>query len=187
VVPPALTYRARLRTEGLALAACGVVGSVVLLLADGRTTQNTGSTAGQLAVVLVLLGVLGPLTVRRAIAASEPAEPAPAPAPASAPPADRAPAAGAHPSQSTAATGEPTPLWHLPLVVTVLTLPLVVLGAWDAGLRVTGGCVLVGLAQALLLTAVVRADERATGRTYVRGPGSRIVRGTRLVHVQSRA
>ncbi len=162
MVPPALTYRARLRTEGLALAACGAVGSVALLLADDRTAQNTGSTVGQLAVVLVLLGVLGPLTVRRAIAGSQ--------------------AEGAEP-----ATGEPTPLWHLPLVVGALAVPLVALGAWDAGLRVTGGCVLVGLAQAFLLSQVVHRDERATGRTYVRAPGSRIVRGTRLAHVRSRA
>jgi len=162
VVPPALTYRARLRTEGLALAACGAVGSVALLLADARTTQNAGSTVGQLAVVLVLLGVLGPISVRAAIARSQPGE-------------------------GVGATGEPTPLWHLPLVVVVLAVPLVALGAWDAALRVTGGCVLVGLAQALLLAGVVRSDERRTGRTYVRAPGSRIVRGTRLTHVQSRA
>jgi len=155
VVPPALTYRARLRTEGFTLAACGTVGSVALLLADDRTTQNVGSTVGQLAVVLVLLGVLGPLSVRRAIARSAP-------------------------EGTVVATGEPTPLWHLPLVVMVLAVPLVALGAWDAGLRVTGGCVLVGLAQALLLAGIVQADERATGRTYVRAPGSRILRGTRL-------
>jgi len=155
VVPPALTYRARLRKEGFALAVCGVVGSAALWLADARTTQNAGSTVGQLAVVLVLLGVLGPLSVRRAIARSQPPDVAPP-------------------------TGEPTPLWQMPLVVAVLTLPLIALGAWDAGLRVTGGCTLVGLAQALLLARIVQADERATGRTYVRSPGSRILRGTRL-------
>jgi len=70
-------------------------------------------------------------------------------------------------------------------VVAALTVPLVALGAWDAGLRVTGGCVLVGLAQALLLARIVHVDERATGRTYVRAPGSRIVRGTQLAYVQS--
>ncbi len=162
MVPTALTYRARLRTEGLALAACGAAGSVVLLLADPRATQNAGSTVGQLVVVLALLAVLGPLSVRRAVARSEPVG-------------------------SVGASGEPTPLWHLPLVVAALTLPLVALGAWDAGLRVTGGCTLVGLAQALLLTRVVHADERATGRTYIRASGSRILRGTRLAHGQSRA
>jgi hypothetical protein len=170
VVPAALTYRARLRTEGLALAACGAAGSAALLLTDDRATQNAGSTVGQLLVVLVLLAVLGPLSVRRAIAHSTPAKPA-----------------GTTEPRPPAATGEPTPLWHLPLVVAVLTLPLVALGAWDAGLRVTGGCTLVGLAQALLLAHVVHAHERATGRIYVRASGSRILRGTRLAHEQSRA
>lgn len=162
MVPPALTYRARLRTEGVALAVCGVAGSVALLLADEATTQNAVSTIGQLVVVAILLAVLGPLSVRKAIAAAEP-------------------------EGVVAATGEPTPLWQLPLVVAVLTVPLVAFGAWDAGLRVTLGCVLVGVAQALLLARVVRADERRTGRIYVRSPGSRILRGTRLAYVQSRA
>ena len=49
-------------------------------------------------------------------------------------------------------TGEPTPLWKPPLVLIVLASAFVVpgelgLGAvgWDAGLRITGGCLLVGL------------------------------------------
>jgi hypothetical protein len=159
VVPPALTYRRRLRVEGLALAACGVAGSVALVLADGRTTDHAVSTLVQLAVVVVLLATLGPRSVARAIAAARPdGEPAPA-------------------------TGEPTPLWHLPLVVAVLATPLVLLGSWDAGLRVTAGCALVGLAQAGLLAARVAADEQRTGRTYARAPGSRILRGTRLAYV----
>ncbi len=155
MVPAALTYRARLRTEGLALAACGALGSVVLLVLDERTTSHAGSTLGQLVVVAILLGVLGPRAVGAALR-------------------------GAQPEGVVEATGEPTPLWHLPLVVAVLAAPLCALGAWDAGLRVTGGCLLVGLAQAFLLTRVVAADERATGRTYARAPGSRILRGTRL-------
>lgn len=169
MVPPALTYRARLLIEGLTLAACGVVGSVALLLADARTTDNAGSTVGQLAVVAILLVTLGPLSVRRAMEGSQPAGPLRT----SGPPTTGEPSA----------TGEPTPLWHLPLVVAALTLPLVALGAWDAGLRVTAGCMLVGLAQALLLTTVVRADERRCARVYARGPGSRILRGTKLTHV----
>lgn len=161
MVPPALTYRARLRTEGLALAACGAAGSVVLVLADERTMQNGASTVGQLAIVIVLLAVLGPLSVRRAIA-------------------------GSRPEGEVVATGEPTPLWHLPVVVGVLAVLPVALGAWDAGLRVTGGCALVGLAQAFLLAPLVAADERRTGRLYARAPGSRIGRGTRLAHAASR-
>ena len=162
MVPPALTYRARLRTEGFALAACGVVGSAVLVLADERATLHAASTVGQLAVVVVLLAVLGPLAVRRALARSQP-------------------------EGVVEATGEPTPLWHLPLVVAVLGVLPVALGAWDAGLRVTGGCALVGLAQAFLLAPLVAADEHRTARVYARAPGSRIGRGTRLAHAPSRA
>ena len=154
-------YRARLRLEGFALAACGLVGSLVLVLADGRTTEHAASTAVQLGIVVAALAVLGPWSVRRAIA-------------------------GAQPAGVVKATGEPTPLWHLPLVMLVLAGPFVLLGAWDAGLRVTGGCLLVGLAQALLLARVVAADERATRRRYVRAPGSRLLRGTRLAHVPVR-
>ena len=50
---------------------------------------------------------------------------------------------------------------------------------WDAGLRVTGGCMLVGLAQAVLLERLVAADERRRGRRYVRMPGSSLL-GTKL-------
>jgi len=46
--------------------------------------------------------------------------------------------------------------------------------------RVTGGCVLVGITQALVLERMVAADERETGRRYFRTAGSRILRGTRL-------
>lgn len=110
----------------------------------------------QLAVVLVLLTVLGPPAARRALGR---ADPAPVP---------------------DAGSGEPTPLWQLPLIVLVLTLPFGLLGAWDAALRVTGGCLLVGLTQAVLLERVVAARERREGARFVRLPGSRIVRGTRL-------
>lgn len=44
----------------------------------------------------------------------------------------------------------------------------------------TGGCLLVGLAQAVLLERVVAARERREDMRFVRLPGSRIVRGTRL-------
>lgn len=160
MVPPALTYRARLRTEGFALAACGVAGSAVLVLASSDTTSNAASTLGQLVVVAGLLAVLGPRSVRKAIAAAQP-------------------------EGVVEATGEPTPLWHLPVVVAVLAGAFVVFGVWDAGLRVTLGCALVGLSQALLLTRVVARDEQATGRTYARAPGSRILRGTRLAYASA--
>ena len=54
------------------------------------------------------------------------------------------------------------------------------IGMWDAGLRVTGGCVLVGLMQCALMAPLVAREERRSGRRFVRLPGSRIGRGTRL-------
>jgi len=118
--------------------------------------ENRASTLAQLAVVLVLLVVLGPLGARRAMGRADPT-----------------------PARD-AGGGEPTPLWQLPLIVAVLALPFGLLGSWDAALRVTGGCLLVGLAQAVLLERVVAARERREDMRFVRLPGSRIVRGTRL-------
>ena len=60
-------------------------------------------------------------------------------------------------------TGEPTPLWQLPVIVAGLTGLAGGLAGWDAGVRVTGGCLLVGLAQAVLLERLVAARERRTG------------------------
>jgi hypothetical protein len=154
------SYRSRLHVEGWSLAGCGLVGSLLLVLLDARTTQNGLSTVLQLAAVGVLLAVFGPRSVRRAVAAARSAE-------------------------EIEATGEPTPLWHLPLVTLVLASPFVALGAWDAALRVTGGCVLVGLAQAVVLGGVLTAAERASGRRFYRAPGSRLLRGTRLAYVES--
>lgn len=87
-------------------------------------------------------------------------------------------------------TGEPTPLWTMPLIVTGLAAVFVLLpetglpgtdrAGWDAGLRITGGCALVGLAQGVRYAGIVSADEERRGRRYVRVPGSRILRGTKL-------
>lgn len=121
--------------------------------------DNRTSTVVQLGVVLVLLALLGPLTARRALAGARPV-----------------PAADA-------GDGEPTPLWQLPLIVVVLALPFAVLDAWDASLRVTAGCLLVGLAQAVLLERIVGARERREDARFVRLPGSRVLRGTRLGRV----
>jgi hypothetical protein len=158
VVSPALTYRARLRREGAALAAVGLAGSVALLVLDDEAASGPESTLGQLAVVAGLLAWLGPRGVRSAVARAE-----------------QVGAPGVPP-----ATGEPTPLWHLLLVVAALATPLLLLGAPDAALRVTAGSALVGLAQAVLLARLVAARERREGRVFVRLPGSRILRGTRL-------
>jgi hypothetical protein len=161
LAPP--SYRQRLRVEGAALAALGVLGSAGLLVArPEQATRWPLNTAGQLVVVAGLLGWLGPRATRGALDRSVPL------------------AAGEEGS------GEPTPLWHLPLVVGGLTATVVALGAvneragWDAGLRVTLGCTLVGLAQAVLLARIVEADERAHGRRHVRMRGSRLLRGTKL-------
>jgi hypothetical protein len=158
VVPPALTYRSRLRREGAALAAVGAAGSAALLVLDAGARSGPASTLGQLAVVAGLLGWLGPRGVRSAVARAE-----------------RIGAPGVPP-----ATGEPTPLWHLPAVVAALSAPLLLAGAPDAALRVTAGSALVGLAQLLLLARIVADLERRDDRVFVRLPGSRILRGTRL-------
>lgn len=156
-VPP--TYRQRLRVEGLGLALCGTIGTIVLLALSAQAQRDPLNTAGQLAVVALLLALLGPRSVQRAIAASESR------------------------SQRDLGSGEPTPVWWLPLIVVALATAAGLLAGWDAGVRVTVGCVLVGLAQALVLERIVAEDERETGRKYFRVPGSRILRGTRLGHI----
>ncbi len=89
--------------------------------------------------------------------------------------------AAAEPAVDGGVSGEPTPLWQLPAITAALTLAVAVpTGMWDAGLRVTGGCALVGLMQAALMAPLVAREERRSGRRFVRMPGSRIGRGTRL-------
>ena len=159
--PP--TYRERLRVEGLALAACGAAGSAgILVLETEQATRWPWNTVGQLAVVAGLLSWLGPRAVRKSIAAAQELE------------------------EGGEGTGEPTPLWQLPLIVAGLTALVVVpqelnsRAGWDAGLRVTGGCLLVDLAQGVLLERLVAADEERRGRRYFRFKGSRLGRGTKL-------
>ena len=160
---PAPTYRERLRVEGLVLAASGFAGTAGLLtFKTEEATRWPWNTIGQLAVVAGLLGWLGPRSVRKSIEGSSPLWP------------------------GDEGSGEPTPLWQLPVIVAGLTATFVALGevdsraGWDAGLRITGGCTLVGFAQAVLLEGLVAADERRRGRSYVRVKGSRIGRGTKL-------
>ncbi len=158
-----VTYRHRLRLEGGVLAAAGALGSALLLVFVDAASDRAVSTAAQLAVVAALLAVLGPIVLRRWLAAAAPARDGSAP------------------------SGAPTALWKPPLVVVVLTALVVVPGelgvgaaGWDAGLRITLGCVLVGLAQALLLERIVASDEARTARSYVRLPGSRAYGATKL-------
>ncbi len=160
-MPP--TYRQRLRVEGLTLAACGAAGTAAIFAVRAEeASRGPLNTAGQLAVVAGLLGWLGPRATRKALGAAVPLD------------------AGREGS------GEPTPLWQLPLIVAGLTAAFVALGevndraGWDAGLRVTLGCTLVGLAQGVAFERLVAADEAARGRSYLRVAGSRLLRGTNL-------
>ncbi|GAC1320851.1 MAG: hypothetical protein NVSMB25_13790 [Thermoleophilaceae bacterium] len=150
------TYRERLRREGLALAGAGAVGSCILLSVESQSRRWPLNTIGQLLVVVALLARFGPRRTRRAMDEA------------------RELAAGSEGS------GEPTPLWQMPVVVAALTLVAAVPAGWDAGLRVTAGSTLVGLAQAFLLERVVADGEQSGRRRYFRVRGSRIVLGTEL-------
>lgn len=157
------SYRERLRLEGAVLAAGGALGSALLLAFVEEARERAGSTIAQIVAVALLLALLGPLLVRRWLAAAEPV------------------------ASDVRLSGRPTPLWMPPLVVVVLVAVFVLPGelgvgavGWDAGLRITLGCMLVGLAQALLLARIVAADEARRGRRYLRLPGSRAIGGTKL-------
>ena len=153
-MPP--TYRERLRIEGAWLAACGAAGSAALLVTSEEARRWPLNTVGQLAVAGALAVSLGR---RAAIKNTDNAE-------------NRDP--------GEIGSGEPTPLWMHPLIVAglaaLVSLPREI-GApgagWDAGLRVTAGCVLVGLTQAIVIERTVAAAERESGRTYYRAKGSR--------------
>jgi len=166
---PPPTYRKRLRLEGTVLAASGALASVLLLTLVAEATERAASTALQIAFVAVLLAIAGPLYVRRWLAAAQPV------------------------ADGAGLTGQPTALWKPPLVVVVLTALFVMPGelgigavGWDAGLRITLGCTLVGLAQALLVERLVASDEARQGRSYVRLSGSRATSGTNLGFFSSR-
>jgi hypothetical protein len=163
-MPP--SYRERLRIEGLSLAAVGASASAALIAFVPDSRRRPASTIGQLVALAVLLELVGTRKVRRWV--------------------DEAGELDEPPS------GEPTPLWMLPPIVAGLAgafvalpetgLPFSDLAGWDAGLRVTAGCVVVGLWQALRLERVVAGAERSSGRRYFRAAGSRLGRGTNLVY-----
>jgi hypothetical protein len=158
--PP--SYRERLRTEGVALLACGLIGSAVLMAFVDEARDRPERTIVQLVVVTILCAVVGPLLVKRWTERAEETAP-------------------------DAVSGDPTPLWQLPLIVAALAL-LAGLGAgmWDAALRVTGGCALIGLTQAVLMAGLIERRERRESRRYLRLPGSSLLRGTRLGYVPGR-
>ena len=153
-----MTYRRRLRLEGATLAACGALSAVLVLLFGDGATDGPASTAIQLVAVAVLMATLGARSVRRSM--------------------QRAPAV------EDAGAGEPTPLWQLPLIVAGLTLAFGFGAGWDAGLRIGGGCVVVGLAQAVLFERMVAAEERTAGGRFFRVPGSSLFTGTKLGRVR---
>jgi hypothetical protein len=165
------SYRERLRVEGLALAACGAVASVALIALVPDSRRRPASTLLQLAAVVLLLETLGRRAVRGWM--------------------DRAEELPAGEEGS----GEPTPLWMLPPIVAGLAAVFVLLpetglpasdaAGWDAGLRVTAGCLFVGLAQAFSFERTVGADEERRGRRYLRVKGSRLIGGTKLGYVRA--
>ena len=165
MTPP--TYRERLRIEGAVLAGTGALGSILLLALTAQARRWPLNTVGQLVLVAVLLAVFGPRSTAKAVREARTV------------------------SADAIGSGEPTPLWHIPLIVVALSLlvakpvlpvpdALAEAAGWDAALRVTGGCLLVGLAQAVLIERRVAAVEAAEGRAFYRMPGSRLGRGTKL-------
>ncbi len=126
---------------------------LVLAFGDGAT-DGPVSTVVQLVAVALLMATAGVLSVRRSLdRAMKVVEPG---------------------------TGEPTALWKLPLIVAALTLVFGFGVGWDAGLRIGGGCAVVGLAQAVLFERLVASRERSAGRRFVRVTGSSLFTGTKL-------
>lgn len=150
------TYRERLRVEGAVLAGAGAVASVLVLAGTDEAVRGPWSTVVQVAIVAVLMATLGRRSVRRSLERATPLDPA------------------------SPGTGEPTPLWQHPLIVAGLTLAFGLTAGWDAGLRVGGGCVVVGLAQAVLFERMVRREEASRGVRFHRAAGSSLFTGTRL-------
>jgi hypothetical protein len=160
------SYRERLRVEGLALAACGALASAALVAFVPQSRRWPLNTVAQLAVVAVLLEGFGTRRVRKWMDEAE-----------ELPPGEEG-------------SGEPTPLWMLPPIMTGLAAVFVLLpetglpasdrAGWDAALRITGGCMLVGLVQGLRFEGIVGADEQKRGRRYLRVKGSHLWSGTKL-------
>ena len=152
--PP--SYRRRLRLEGAVLAGSGAASAVLALAFGDDATRGPLSTVLQLLVVAALMGTLGVRSVHRSLRTAV-----------ELPAADRT-------------RGEPTPLWQLPLICAALTLGFGFGAGWDAGLRVGAGCLIVGLAQAVLFERLVAREEMRCGRRFYRVPGSSLFTGTKL-------
>ena len=153
-----MSYRQRLRLEGTVLAACGALSAVLVVLFGDDATARPLSTVVQLLVVVVLMATLGVRSVRRWMRRA--------------------------PEVDDGGSGEPTPVWQLPLIVAGLTLGFGFGAGWDAGLRIGGGCVVVGVAQAVLFERIVAAEEERGGGRFFRMPGSSLFTGTKLGRVR---
>lgn len=158
---PIPTYRRRLQIEGAQLALLGAASAVLVLAFGADATHRLWSTALQVAVVAALMVTLGVRSVRRSLA--------------------RATAVDAVPGR-----GEPTGLWILVAIVASLTLSFGFVASWDAGLRIGLGCVVVGLAQAVLFERVVALEEERVGGRFHRIAGSSLLKGTRLAVTDDR-
>jgi hypothetical protein len=168
--PP--SYRERLRVEGLALAACGALASVALVAFVPASRRWPLNTVAQLAVVAALLEGFGTRKVRAWLRDAD-----------ELPPGEEG-------------SGEPTPLWMLPPIVGSLAAVFVLLpetglpasdrAGWDAALRITGGCMLVGLVQGLRYERIVAGEESRSGRRFIRVKGSHLWSGTKLGWVSGR-
>lgn len=155
-------YRERLRLEGLVLAGCGALAVLLVLLLGEDATRQPLSTVVQLGIVVLLMATLVARSVRRSLERAVELEP------------------------SDTGSGEPTPLWLLPLIAAALTLGFGFAAGWDAGLRIGGGCVVVGLMQALLFERRVTREEARRGVRFYRVPGSSLFTGTKLGRVPDR-
>lgn len=158
--PP--TYRERLRVEGATLAVCGLTAAAATVAFTDEASERPMSTVVQLAIVAALMATLGVRSVRRSVRQAAPLAP------------------------EAVGSGQPTALWKLPLIVAGLTLVFGFGFGWDAGLRIGGGCVVVGLAQAVLFERLVAAEESHSGRRFHRIEGSSIFTGTKLGAVTAR-
>jgi hypothetical protein len=167
------TYRRRLRIEGLTLAAAGLAGSALLLAVKDQSRRAPANTVIQLVALAVGLATLGERSTRKTLENAERVH------------------------LGRVGTGEPTPLWHVPVPMLAgavflgqfakplnkkLGLPkrLARDAGWDAGLRVTAGSAIVGLWQAFVIERRVAGAERGGLKTYYRMPGSALGTGTRL-------
>ena len=144
------------------LAACGVASAIAVLILTEGATENPLSTLIQLAIVLGLMVTVGSRSVLRSMQRAAPLH------------------------EGATGTGEPTPLWQLPLIVGALTLAFGFGAGWDAALRIGGGCVVVGAAQAFLFERLVARDETQAGSRFYRVKGSSLFTGTKLGTVSAR-